>query len=392
MKLLENKIKNLQGKIANDDTIRIAIIGLGSVGNYLLTYLLSEYNNIQIFVLGRSVERMISDTNIARVAAGIRHNSYSTVKIIEIDLNNSNSIAAELSKINPDFIVNSSRAYSHLKYGSISWSNVRAYGIWTPLSIRYVKNIMEGIKLSGINPIVINTSYSDATNAWLKSAGLLYPDFGSGNLNHLIPRIKLAVAETQKISDVHNIDITIATSHFHDVLISKEGKTEGVYPLISAVYQNHVLALDYDSIYAKCSISMPSDEKRNMMNASSNFEIIHKIIDAIKYKQKEKIHSPGFCGMIGGYPIEIDFSQVDNSNIHLYDNFFSVDQMVNSNRESIYLDGVEDIANGFLVYSDELIYKTQKAFNYALPKKVEIVDSNAIADELIENVIKKFIK
>lgn len=137
---------------------------------------------------------------------------------------------------------------------------------------------------------------------------------------------------------------------------------------------------------------MPSDEKRNMMNASSNFEIIHKIIDAIKYKQKEKIHSPGFCGMIGGYPIEIDFSQVDNSNIHLYDNFFSVDQMVNSNRESIYLDGVEDIANGFLVYSDELIYKTQKAFNYALPKKVEIVDSNAIADELIENVIKKFIK
>jgi len=32
------------------------------------------------------------------------------------------------------------------------------------------------------NAIVINTSYSDAANPWLKSAGMRYPDFGSGIL------------------------------------------------------------------------------------------------------------------------------------------------------------------------------------------------------------------
>jgi hypothetical protein len=52
------------------------------------------------------------------------------------------SIEKAISKYSPDFIVNSSRAYPGLKYGSISWNNVRAYGIWTPLSIKFTKNIM----------------------------------------------------------------------------------------------------------------------------------------------------------------------------------------------------------------------------------------------------------
>lgn len=53
-------------------------------------------------------------------------------------------------------------------------------------------------------------------------------------------------------------------------------------------------------------IPMPVDQKRNMMNASSNFDIIYSILDAIRNHKKIKFHSPGAQGEIGGYPYIID--------------------------------------------------------------------------------------
>lgn len=389
MKLLDKKLKDLQLKLNGGDSLSIAIFGLGSVGNYLLTYLLSEYANIKVFIFGRSIDKMIQDVNIAKVAAGIRYNSYPSIEIIEVDFNNIDSIASKLFTIKPDIIVNSSRAYSHLKYGSISWNSIRAYGIWSPLSVKYIKTIMEAISQSNISPIVINTSYSDATNAWLKTGGFSYPDFGSGNLNHLIPRIKYAVAVECKIQDIQNIDVTMATSHFHDVVISKEGITEGIEPEIYIKYNGNKLDLDTSKIYKQCCIPMPSDEKRNMMNASSNFEIIFNITDAIKNHSKSKIHSPGFCGMIGGYPVEIDFSKNSDSHVSLFDKYFTDFKMYEANRKSIYLDGIQEIVEGKLIYTDELIDKTKRAFDYSLPKTVSITDSNLVANELILNIIEK---
>ena len=105
------------------------------------------------------------------------------------------AITETLKIVQPDIIVNASRAYPGLKYGSISWPKLRAYGIWTPLSMKFTKNIMQAVEEARSDAIVINTSYSDAVIPWLKSAGKAYPDFGSGNVNHLIPRIKLAVAQ-----------------------------------------------------------------------------------------------------------------------------------------------------------------------------------------------------
>lgn len=390
MNKLDLKLGLLQKKLESEEKIRIAIFGLGSVGNYLLTYLLTEFSNIEVFVVGRSINKMICDVNVARISNGIRHNVYTPVAVVEADFNNIDQLASVIKSIHPDFIVNSSRAYSHIKYGSISWKNVRAYGIWTPLSVKFIKNIMEGVRLSDISPIIINTSYPDATNAWLRTGGYTYPDFGSGNLNHLIPRILFAIAAKYNIIDIHNIDITIATSHFHDILISNEGITEGVDPLFNASYKGKTLLIDTAQIYKQCSIPMPSDEKRNMMNASSNFEIIYKIIDTINKQSKTKIHSPGFCGMIGGYPVEINFtSGSNNTNIKLFDEFFSEEEMLKVNRDSIYRDGIENINNGELIYTDEIIDKTKKAFGYELPKVVDIKDSNEVANEIIINIIEK---
>ncbi len=137
---LNEKIKLLKTN-AENRKIRIMIIGLGSVGNYLLDYLMSTADeNIEIIVAGRNHEKMEMDVNIVKVASFIRGQNKTKISIeASVDLNDVASIKNAISKHQPDIIVNSSRAYSGLKYGSISWSNFRAYGIWTPLSIKYTK-------------------------------------------------------------------------------------------------------------------------------------------------------------------------------------------------------------------------------------------------------------
>lgn len=392
MKSLNEKLRHLKQNCLEHKKIKIMIIGLGSVGNYLLDYLMSTSDpDIEIIIVGRSFDKIEMDVNIIKVASLIRRQNKTNIIIkAGIDLNDVDAISKVIAECEPDIIVNSSRAYSGLKYGSISWSNFRAYGIWTPLSIKYTKNIMEAYGNAGSNAIVINTSYSDAVIPWLKSAGKFYPDFGSGNINHLIPRIKYALASQNKINDWWNIDITYAVAHFHDVVISKEGQTEGVEQLISAKYNGTQLVVD-DSVFAQCKISMPVDGKRNMMNASSNFEIIQAILSAIRKGTKTKLHVPGFDGNIGGYPVVID-GTCDSPRVYIDETIFSLPEMQNKNRESIYLDGIENVENGILCYTAELIKKVENKCGTLLPKSVAFEDIDGTADFIIKNVIQKFIK
>ena len=387
MKPFGERLNILERKIKNDD-ITIMIIGLGSVGTYLLNYLISRDDpGLRIVVVGRELSKMESKVNIVKISSLIRGENRSEIIIEEgVDLNNIDSITAVISKYNPSFIVNSSRAYAGLKYGSISWHNVRAYGIWSPLSIRFTKNIMQAADDSDTDAIVINTSYSDAVIPWLKSAGKAYPDFGSGNINHLIPRMKYAVANILGVKDFWNVEIMLACSHFHDVVISKEGHAEGQTLPLKVYYMGEELEINQKDIFEKCCILTPTDSTRNMMNASSNYQIIDAFIRAVRTGEKQRVFSPGVFGEIGGYPVTIGY---ENGTLKAWidTTVFSMEKMKVANRDSIYLDGIEDIDKGNLVYTDELICKTEKAFGVSLPKKISFGDIEETAQFIIENII-----
>ncbi len=389
MKTLDEKLQLLQTKILKtDEKIRLMIIGLGSVGLYLLDYLVSAADpRMEIIVVGRNYEKMLSDVNIVKTAATIRRQMKATIHIEgNCNLDDVENIAAVLNKWNPDFIVNSSRVYSGLKYGSISWSHLRAYGIWTPLSVKFAKNIMEAYEKVDSHAISINTSYSDAVIPWLKSAGIAYFDFGSGNLNHLIPRMKFYIAEKFGIDNLNKIDITLAVSHFHDVVISKEGHAEGQDILLDVKYNGQALDFNKGELLKACKIAMPVDQKRNMMNASSNFDIINSILTALRENKIVKIHTPGVNGEIGGYPFIIDGCQAHG---YIDESIFTLEAMRKANLKSIYLDGVENVKNGILTYTNELIETVRAEFNCKLVKSVNLSNSNVTANSLIKDIIEK---
>ena len=370
------------------DNIKIMIIGLGSVGGFLLDYLIAKNDpSISIVVVGRDADKMQTRVNITRVAGLIREVNKSSVTVEGgVDLNDVDSIQKAIEKYSPDFIVNSSRAYPGLKYGSISWNNVRAYGIWTPLSIRFTKNIMEACDKADTDAVVINTSYSDAVIPWLKSAGKAYPDFGSGNLNHLVPRIRFAVADILGVDDFWNVDVMFAAGHFHDVCISKEGQTEGVELPLKVYYKGVLQDIPHEKIYKACHIAMPVDQTRNMMNASSNYRIITAVIDAIRNHEEQRLFIPGFDGNIGGYPVLVGYRD-GKLDAWIDESVFDFEEMNKADRASMALDGVEDVVDGKLIYTDALIEKAKKAFGKELPKEVPFENIEATAEFIINEII-----
>lgn len=392
MKILRERLKTVEKHI-RENSIKIMIIGLGSVGSYLLEYIISKNDPaISVVVVGRDETKMQTKVNIIRVAGLIREVNKSRIDVeASVDLNDISAIQKVVEKHQPDFIVNSSRAYSGLKYGSISWNNIRAYGIWSPLAIRFTKNIMEACDRAGTDAVIINTSYSDVVIPWLKSAGKAYPDFGSGNLNHLIPRIKFAVAEMLGISDFWNVDVMFAAGHFHDVCISKEGHTEGVELPLKIYYRNKVQELSHVQIYAACKIAMPTDQTRNMMNASSNYQIIAAVIEAIRTGEKKKVFTPGFGGNIGGYPVSIGYKD-GQTDVWIDESVFSFEEMNSANRISMALDGIEDVVRGELIYTDSLIEKVKKAFGVGIPKTVAFDDIEKTANFIIDKIVLPQIK
>ena len=155
------KLIQLKGK---KDIVKIMIMGLGSVGQYLLDYLCSMNDErIEIIVAGRNRDKMIQDVNIVKVAASIRGTLRTHISIVDgCDLSDIDSIRKCLSINRPDIVVNTSRVYVGLKYGSISWNNFRAYGIWTPLSIEYIKNIIRMLQSLGLRAPDMHTRILEA--------------------------------------------------------------------------------------------------------------------------------------------------------------------------------------------------------------------------------------
>ena len=66
---------------------------------------------------------------------------------------------------------------------------------------------------------------------------------------------------------------------------------------------------------------------------------------------------------------------------------FTFEEMNTADRASMALDGVEDVRDGTLIYTDALIQKAQKAFGVTLPKQVAFDDIDKTARFIIDEII-----
>lgn len=67
---------------------------------------------------------------------------------------------------------------------------------------------------------------------------------------------------------------------------------------------------------------------------------------------------------------------------------FLFEEMERANRASMALDGVENISDGKLIYTEALIQKVYQVFGAELPKTVAYEDIDQTAKFIIDKIIK----
>ena len=93
-------------------------------------------------------------------------------------------------------------------------------------------------------------------------------------------------------------------------------------------------------------------------------------------------------GEIGGYPVIIDGSG-ESPRAYIDETVFSLEEMRKKNKESIYLDGIENVQDGVLVYTNELLQKVKKVFDVNLTKQVSFDEIDNTAEFIIREIIEK---
>lgn len=355
-------------------------MGLGSAGGYILEFLARSDVAAKIIVASRDEEWGVKKTNLTKIGAALM-GYYPDTSFRRMDVNDTERTAQILQEVRPDIIVNSTRQIKGVKYGATSFPLGAGYAMWLCLNLRLPYHLALAIKRAGLNPLVINTTYPDAVCAVLDKLGLA-PTVGVGNINHLIPRIQIAVSQLLNVP-VSNVDVYMVACHFHDVAISRHGTSKGApYLMKVLVYGEDVTGrLGAEHVFSKCAIPVPTDKERNLMVASSAI----KMITAMMNDTQEVIHAPGPNGLIGGYPVRVGAEGVQLA----LPNDWPVEEAIKTNTEAMKFDGLKEIKDdGTIFFSDETVKAFRETFGFDCPE-LKVSDWEKKADELSRKVFNR---
>lgn len=347
----------------------VMIYGYGSVGQYVLDMILRnkfmESKIDKVVVVSRTEKPARLNTSIiASRLAGI------TTEVVfeKCDFNNEYDLTCILTLYNPKYIIQCARFYSGHKYGAYSYSRGIGYGVWAPMSVIPIMKLMQAVRSAGLEgkSYVINTSYPDITNYWLRSAGLAVPFTGAGNVSHLVPRIY----ESMKDSGIHLSEIRLACHHYTNTYVSKEGWSKGSKYILEV--KGEVVPHDLcEEVFRKCSIPMETGQVRNLMVATDCYRILEVLILDLR---GSILHLPGYKGAIGGAAYVYKGEEVFESAMKSSEREIQI-----ANMSGAVCDGVDKIIQGNLYYTDQAIESMKEHFglDYNEPFSLNNIESEA---------------
>jgi len=358
---------------------RIMILGYGSTGKYVLDMAtkMREFSNCCFHVVSRTErEEAEKRINITRVSSGI-FDFYPAIEYHSCDINDVDRMSELITITNPDIIAYTGRYIKGFKYGEFSYPNDIGYGVWSPMAVVLVEKVMRAVKASGTKTQVINTSYGDVVSPALAAVDLA-PLTSAGNLNHLIPRMKLAYANLTG-DNIENVDVTFVGSHYANTYISKEGTCNDSPYLLHIAGQTKKSVSD-EEIFKRCALPTISGPERNWMIASDVIVLMRLLLD--KSGKEEKTHAPGPFGLAGGYPLLFK-----DGHMSLDETYFKADDMISVNKQNLEFDGVSEISANGITFTDNVIKRMKDIFNIKYPRTVSVEDCEEFATHIAETLM-----
>jgi hypothetical protein len=357
---------------------RILVIGLGSLGGYILEFLARSRGPTEIMAADYDEQRGLQKTNNVMLGAA-NMGFYPRMKFLKMDLNDIDGTSTILRTAQPDVVLNATTLQSWWVIGTQLAEDAyvklldAGLGPWIPMHLTLTHKLMQAVRKSDIRTHVVSCSFPDAVNCILSKVGLA-PTVGIGNFDLLIPRIRKGVSDKLGVP-MNNVTVFLVGHHYHDVRVEEFGTTGGApYFLRILVGDRDVTEEVNGERMLLTPIPTPALTGSDAQVASSAVKNILAIVN----DSNELTHAPGPQGLPGGYPVRLSSKGAEV----VVPAGLTVKQAIHINEEAQKYDGIERIEeDGSVVLTDKSHRIMREMLHYER-KRFSISESEAAAKEL----------
>jgi hypothetical protein len=344
---------------------KIMVVGAGDIGTRVFYELAHASKPRNLLLCGRNQESVIRFANMTRFSA-IARGYQPSVSALQLDLNNIDHTATQISDFAPDIIFAAASiqpwwALFQLPQEKFDALYKAAYGPWLPFHLAPVAKLMRAVKQSSTKAVVVNAAYPDAVHPILVSAGLS-PQVGIGNVANNVPGLRVAAAEHLE-ARVDEISVRLVAHHFVSHVLSRKGSSVGAKYDLRIYRDGKRISLDETKLFQ----SLLSTHRRTgglpgqAMTAASALSVLEALADGTE----RLLHAPGPHGLAGGYPIRIKGGVVELD----LDPELRATEAIDINTHGQSHDGIANInSDGFAEFEDWSVDVMKRELGYYCKK------------------------
>lgn len=356
----------------------IMLIGVGDLGGIVLELLARQEWPGRIVAAGRNARRGIERCNLARIGALAQ--GYSTeIRFVPLDLQRADTVVETVQREQPDLVLSTASLLTWwlpdlLPEPQATRIKRAGFGVWLPVHLTLSLKLMQALRAAGYAGHVLTAPFPDVVNPILGKLDLA-PTCGIGNLDEIVPKIRLSGAARLGIA-VDELQVTLVAHHALEPFVF--GKPVGEPPpyflriehdgrdVTEKIRASELLLAPYD---------LPDGPLTHFLTAGSALRLLR----ALNGAGDTFIHAPAPNGLPGGYPVLANREGVRPAPIP----GLSLDEAIAINTRSHRFDGIERIeGDGTAVFVGERAEILKEELGYDC-QRLPVDESDERAAELI---------
>jgi len=333
-----------------DTTMRprptIMLVGLGDLGATVLELLARQEGLGQIVVCSRRAARGVARCNLARMGA-MAQGYEPSIRFVALDINEADAVAQTVRHEAPDLIFSAAALQTWWLTDLLPEEQAKVlkkarFGVWLPVHLTLTLKLMRALCDADYRGITLTSPFPDVVNCVLGKLGLA-PTCGVGNLDEIVPKLRLLAAERlDERPDA--IDVLLVAHHALQQAVFGEPMEE-IPPYYLRIYfegQDVSEKVDAPALLLAPYPLTPGPPSCFLTAATTV-----KLIRALLSDDETYLHAPSPHGLPGGYPIIVHGGEVQPLPIE----GLSLAEAIDINERSHRFDGVERIeADGTVVF------------------------------------------
>ena len=299
---------------------------------------------------------------------------YVVQSVLEVD-----KMAKLLKEVKPAIVINMATLIPTIPFEPIARRAVKDAGLPYPTHILAhtlakdlapMYRLMQAIKESGIETIVVNIASPDHVHPILDKVGLT-PTVGGGNIDLIVQGIRKAVAGKMNVP-MRRVEVFMIAHHA--VFAWPPGEVPYFLKIV-VDGQDVTKQFDKNELLAKAQSMIP-DDCLSMAAASA-------VANALAILGDAKIirHASGPDGLPGGYPLKMDAEGVEV----VLPKEVSMNEALEMNMEGMKKDGIERIEDdGTIVFTKEAVTVLEEVAKLSGWTKLRLEEAEEMAKQLLE--------